>query len=534
MELNEPAWNWIDAHRETLSAWHAHIWDLAEPAWREYESCAWYVQTLREQGFEVEAGSAGMPTAFCARWTSPAGQGPTILGYAEYDAIPGNCQAAAPERKPRPGMSRFAPGHTDPHSALGISTLAGFLAAKAVMTEQQIPGTLVYTGEPAEKVQGSKVVHGLRGYYDGVDAIISYHPFYMLPLCNTVRWDTHCGAYYSRIYTFTCDDPETWGNTYGDSPIPSSHSAARAPGANVALFNLFSLVKSTESSMLPHAGGWSLSEAILSAGQATADNQPAGIAQIQYSWRCASVADAEAVRAVIDRNAELAAQAAHCRVHKRWVARNRPGIPNRTLAELAWRHIEAVGAPQLGEEARAVAREIQRACGVEPMAQPFHPAILATIDPRAAEVELRRHIPATQRNWTSDDYVEMTWYAPTIRFYTARPTLAAPAGKAYPGWAMTALGGIACTIDPTIVASGKMVAGMVLDLITSPEVLARAAEEWRAEKTRNGNLPPLLPESFTAPTEFHWPQYYGRGKERVWCLAGSSEPWGQPQAADPV
>ncbi|MGW3472237.1 hypothetical protein ACWDKQ_28075 [Saccharopolyspora sp. NPDC000995] len=55
-----------------------------------------------------------------------------------------------------------------------------------------------YTGEPAEKGQGSKVAHGLRGYYDDVDALISFHPFYMLPLCSTVRWDKHCGAYFSR------------------------------------------------------------------------------------------------------------------------------------------------------------------------------------------------------------------------------------------------------------------------------------------------------------------------------------------------
>jgi aminobenzoyl-glutamate utilization protein B len=36
-------------------------------------------------------------------------------------------------------------------------------------------------------VQGSKLVHGLRGYYDDIDAIVSFHPFYMLPLCNTAR-----------------------------------------------------------------------------------------------------------------------------------------------------------------------------------------------------------------------------------------------------------------------------------------------------------------------------------------------------------
>ena len=39
-------------------------------------------------------------------------------------------------------------------------------------------------------------------------------------------------------------------------------------------------------------------------------------------------------------------------------------------------------------------------------------------------VRLRESMPAWQRNWTSDDYVEMTWYAPTVRLYIARPMLA--------------------------------------------------------------------------------------------------------------
>lgn len=528
-EIKQNAWAWVDERRQQLSDWHQHIWELAEPAWREYESCAWYVTTLRGHGFDVEENSGGMPTAFAARWESPAGPGATVLGYAEYDAIPGNCQAASVVREPRAGMSRFAPGHTDPHSALGISTLAGFLAAKETMTRENLPGTLVYMGEPAEKVQGSKVVHGLRGYYDNVDAIISYHPFYMLPLCNTARWDTHCGSYYSRIYTFTCDEPESWNNTYGDSPIPSSHSAARAPGADAALFTMFSLTKTTQDSMLPQAGGWSLSEAVLTAGQATADNQPAGLAQIQYSWRCPSVAEAESVLAVLDRNAELAAAAAHCTVNARWVARNRPGIANHTVARVAWQNIAAVGAPELGEEAREIGRRIQAECGVEPTEDPFHPATGQLITPQDAEAELRRHIPATQQNWTSDDYVEMTWYAPTIRFYTARPTLAPdPNGSAYPGWAMTALGGIRETIDPTIVATGKMIAGMVLDLVTSPEVLAEAAAEFELEKARRGSLPPLLPADFTAPTDFRWPQYNGSGDDRSWWIPVAEEPWNAP------
>ena len=144
-----------------------------------------------------------MPTAFCAHWTN--GAGPTVGMYAEYDAVPGNCQDAATVKRPRPGLNEHAGGHTDPHSGLGISSLGGLLATKAAMEHHGIAGTLRFTGEPAEKVRGSKPIHAAKGYYDGLDGMISFHPFYMLPLCNTVRWDTHCGAAYAMIYRFICD-----------------------------------------------------------------------------------------------------------------------------------------------------------------------------------------------------------------------------------------------------------------------------------------------------------------------------------------
>lgn len=511
---------WVQEHQAEASVWHQHIWHLAEPAWREYESAAWYVRTLREYGFDVEEGSGGMPTAFCARWTNKAASpGPTILSYAEYDAVPGNCQAATTRPGPRDGLSRHAPGHTDPHSALGISTLVGLLATQAAMLEHGIGGTLVYTGEPAEKVQGSKVVHGLKGYYDAADAIISFHPFYMLPLCNTVRWDTHCGAYYSRVYTFTCDEPETWGHGDPNSPIPASHSAARAPGANAALFAMYSLTKTAQASMLPAAGGWSLTEAILVGGQATADNLPAGITQIQYTWRVPDVASAEAVLAVLDLNAEAAAGTAHCGVESQWVARNRPGLANHTLAEVAWSNIEAVGAPQLGQDAVEVAQEIQRTLGLQPDQDPFLPETRRTIAPQEAERLLRQHLPPEQRNWTSDDYVEMTWYAPTLRFYMARPTIAPQAGQPpIPGWVMNALGGIPATIDPTIVATGQVIAGTTLDLLRSPDLLAQAAREHHDRRREAGALEPLLSKDFTAPLHARWPEYITTPRGRDWWI----------------
>ncbi|MGH7321308.1 MAG: hypothetical protein ACRELA_17000 [Candidatus Rokuibacteriota bacterium] len=71
MPEKQTVFQWIEENRARLSDWHLTVWNYAEPAWREYRSAAFYVDLLRKDGFDVEAGSATMPTAptaFCATW----------------------------------------------------------------------------------------------------------------------------------------------------------------------------------------------------------------------------------------------------------------------------------------------------------------------------------------------------------------------------------------------------------------------------------------------------------------------------------
>lgn len=512
------ALDWVERRMGALSDWNQTIWHFGETAWREYRSARWYVERLRAEGFAVEEGSGGMPTAFAAQWRQ--GAGPVIAGYAEYDGIPGNCQAASTRQEPRAGLSPAAGGHTDPHSALGIGALGGFLAAKAAMERHGIGGTLRFFGEPAEKVRGSKPIHAARGYYDGIDAFISFHPAYMLPLCNTVRWDTHCGAAYSAIYSFRCDEPEGWLAAGPDSPIPQAHTAARAPGANDALVAMYALTKLTKESMLAFAGGWSLNEAILTAGQATADNLPAGLAQIQYMLRVPEVEMAETVFRVLDRNAAAAALTAHCKWDRHWVCKSRPGLANHALAEIAYRNLALAGAPAFGDDARAVAQAIQRNLGLEPMERPFLGACERLIEPQEAERRLRESLPPNQLHSTSDDYTDMSWHAPTVRLYIGRAMLKAPPGFRYPAWAMNALGGIRATIDPTIRCASRTIGATAVELLTDREGLARAKAEFE-ERTGGGIggsrwLAPLC--DYDPPIHFRWPEYVTTARGEEWWI----------------
>src|SRR5579872_4728929 len=110
------ALDWIERNRARFSEFNLQIWNLAEPAWREYKSARLYCDLLRAEGFDVEEGSGGMPTAFAARWGE---SGPTVGSFAEYDAVPGHSQALVPRQEPRAGLHPWAAGHTDPHSSLG-------------------------------------------------------------------------------------------------------------------------------------------------------------------------------------------------------------------------------------------------------------------------------------------------------------------------------------------------------------------------------------------------------------------------------
>jgi aminobenzoyl-glutamate utilization protein B len=519
-DAKQVALDWVDRNAAELSAWTTTIWDFAEPAFREYRSAAWYVKTLQDEGFTVEAGSGGMPTAFCATYTT--GPGPTVATYAEYDAVPGNCQAATTREEPRPGLSRHAAGHTDPHSALGMSALGGALAAKAAMDVVGLGGTLKVFGEPAEKLRASKPIHAAKGYYDALDAAVSYHPHWALPLCNTVVWDTHCGVGFNYVYAFRCDDAGAW-LADGDGGRPQNpHYASRAPGATDALLLFLQLNESLRRSMLPMSGFWSFNEAILTTGQATADNLVPQLAEVDYMVRTDTLDEAEAISRVMDSNAEAAAKAGFCTWEKIWVAKSRAGIPNHALSRAAYANLERVGAPVWGDDAVQVAREIQANLGLDPMERPFQPETERVHDPEEIERERRLALPVGQRHLSSDDYTEYTWHCPTARLYVARPALVAPPGYRYPAWVANALGGIPATIDPSVRVAAKTIGATLVDLLADGELLAAAQAEFR-ERTGGGIggarwEPPMLPADFRPPVELRWPEYITTARGEEWWI----------------
>jgi aminobenzoyl-glutamate utilization protein B len=286
---------------------------------------------------------------------------------------------------------------------------------------------------------------------------------------------------------------------------------------------MYTNTKYTKEAMFPHTGTWTLNEFVMVGGDATSDNLPPRISQIQYSWRAPTLGIAEQISRVLENNARQAAGVARCRASVRWVTRTRVGLTNHAMADLAYRNLELVGPPRLGEEAREFGRDIQKHLGIDPMENPFNEGCERLTSPQDHEAQIRSLLPAWQQNFTSDDYVDYTWHAPTVRVYTGRPSLKPPAPNVeYPAWTFNALGGLPAAVDPGMFVAGKAMAGTLVDLLTQPGELERARDEFN-ERTGGGVggsawVAPLLPSDFVPPVDLRWPEYVQTARGSEWWI----------------
>jgi aminobenzoyl-glutamate utilization protein B len=162
-----------DAYRQIAR----QIWDYAEPGFKEVKSSGLLQKTLADNGFTVQAGVAGMPTAFVASY----GSGTPVVGIlAEFDALAGLAQQAVPERKALAGQEA---GHACGHHLLGTGAVAAGIALKGLIASNKLKGTVKVFGCPAEEVgrlAGSgngKVFMVREGVFRDVDAIMHWHPY---------------------------------------------------------------------------------------------------------------------------------------------------------------------------------------------------------------------------------------------------------------------------------------------------------------------------------------------------------------------
>jgi len=169
-QLKDAAIASVDRQSTDLITMSDQIWAYAETALGETQSSEVLASYAEQQGFHVERGVAGMPTAFIASY----GEGRPIIGIVgEFDALPRLSQTATPDKHVH---LAGAAGHGCGHNLYGSASLGAATAIKELMDAGNIQGTLRYYGTPAEESIGGKTYMAREGLFDDLDVMLSWHP----------------------------------------------------------------------------------------------------------------------------------------------------------------------------------------------------------------------------------------------------------------------------------------------------------------------------------------------------------------------
>ena len=160
----------VDARYSETARIARSLWEYAEVGYQEEKSSALLQTVLLEEGFDIEAGVAGMPTAFVASYGD---SGPVIGILAEFDALPGINQDSLPTRSPIAGKGA---GHACGHNLFGAGSVGAAIAVRHWLEETGTPGIVRLYGTPAEEGGSGKVYMVREGLFEDVDIALHWHP----------------------------------------------------------------------------------------------------------------------------------------------------------------------------------------------------------------------------------------------------------------------------------------------------------------------------------------------------------------------
>jgi aminobenzoyl-glutamate utilization protein B len=160
----------IDGMKKQAQVMVDSVFSFGELGFQEYETSKYLTAILEKEGFKVERGTAGIPTAFVATWG--AGK-PVIALGSDIDDIPQASQKPGiPWHDP---MIEGAPGHGEGHNSGMPLQIIAALAVKQVMEREHLPGTLKIWPGVAEELVGTKAHYIRAGVFKDVDVCLFAH-----------------------------------------------------------------------------------------------------------------------------------------------------------------------------------------------------------------------------------------------------------------------------------------------------------------------------------------------------------------------
>ena len=443
----------LDARTERYAEIAHQIWEWAEVGYQEERSSALLQEELAAHGFAIEAGVAGMPTAFVATY----GSGEPVIGIlAEFDALPGISQDAVAERKP---VVVDGAGHACGHHLFGTASVAAAISVREWLESSGRAGTVRLYGTPAEEGGAGKVYMVRDGLFDDVDVALHWHPGDRNSAAAGGSLANKSAKFRFRGY--------------------SAH-AAGAPERGRSALDGVEAMNHMVNLMREHVPQETRIHYVITGG-GFAPNVVPDFAEVYYYVRHPNAPTVLELFERVVKAAEGAALGTGTEVEYEVIHGLYDLVPNVALGRVMDANLRRVGGVEYTEAERAFARRIQESFEGGP-ARPLG---------SETEIEEFRVEPA---GGGSTDVGDVSWVVPTAGLSTATWV---PGTSAH-SWQAVAAGGTGIGHKGMMVAA-KTLALTAIDLFQSPDVIAAAWEELRERRGADfeyvallGDRPPPL------------------------------------------
>lgn len=436
----------IEQHKAELIKMSDQIWAFAETALRETRSSKLLADYAEKQGFKVERGVAGMPTAFTATY----GQGSPVIGIlGEYDALPGISQKVSTTKEP---LTAGAAGHGCGHNLFGAASLGAAIAIKDMIAAGKLKGTIKFYGTPAEESVGGKVYMAREGLFKDLDVCLAWHP------SQETRADTQSTQ---AIVDFIV---EFKGK--------SAH-AAFDPWNGRSALDALELFTHGMNMMREHVKPSVRIHYVIMKG----GDVPNVVPEQAKLWcwiRDSKRTGVEEVLARTRKVVEGAAMMAGVEGKLSVQAGDYEMLVNMAGAKLIQSNLNWLGPIQYTDEEQEFARSIQRTAGVEQRG----------MDGAVQPLEEPRPDPPGG----STDVADVSWNVPTLHLSVAT----APPDAPWHAWPVVACGGMSIGHKGMIYAA-KALAATMIDLFEDQKIRETIQAEFK-EKTKGHVYKPYIPD----------------------------------------
>ncbi|MEX2356176.1 MAG: M20 family metallopeptidase [Thermaerobacterales bacterium] len=442
------------------------IWETPELGLHESRSSAVLADALEEAGFQVERGVAGMPTAFTATFGSGA---PVVALLGEFDALPGLSQArGATEHQP---LVAEGPGHGCGHNLLGTGAAAAAMAVKDAIERGEVSGTVRFYGCPAEEILVGKVFMVRAGLFDDVDCAFSWHPSSV----NGV-WATNLLAMNSATFTFKGI---------------SAHAAGDPENGRSAL-DAVELMNTGVNYLREHVPSTTRIHYVITDG-GLAPNVVPNRAQVWYYVRAPRRTDVEEIyERVLDiaRGACLMTGTSH---EVRLLCGCYDTLANHALGEALHANLAAIGAPPFTDDEKEFARRLQGSFPEGALAKELRNLKKRGVQLGGAGEEgtelhegVAPHEGYGESGGGSTDVGDVSYSVPTAQINTATSPLGTPGHS----WQNVVASGSSIGQQGMVLAA-QVLAATVCDVMTRPELLAKAKEEFASATAESPYVSPV-------------------------------------------